>query len=201
MPTTPARSFVKRSRLLALGLLSSLAFATPGHAVAPKPQISDATGDTVVPAAGTDIVSVLFSTAGTTTKVKKKTVYTPTKLVVTVTYAGPVDVDPQATHTVTFNSGCGAVYLEFFAGETTYGEADCAADSFDFGTKVDGKTLTFTLPFGTLGKSIKPGSKLSELRAYTAFGDPVIGTEGVYMTGLEQTANDVATTGATYTVA
>jgi hypothetical protein len=188
-------------RLVTVALLSSLAFATPGHAAAPKPQITDASGDTVVPAAGTDIVSVLFSTAGTTTKVKKKTVYTPSKLVVAITYAAPVDVDPQAAHTVTFSSGCGDVYLEFYAGGTTYAEADCVSGSFDFGAKVAGKTLTMTLPFATLGKSLKAGSKLSGLRAYTAFGDPVIGSEGVYMTGREETANDVATTPASYTVA
>ncbi|HEU0133159.1 MAG TPA: hypothetical protein VFQ85_19445 [Mycobacteriales bacterium] len=192
----------QRPRLLATALLSALALtAVPAHAAAPKPQITDPKGDTAAPMAGTDLVSVLFGTSGTTAKVKKKTVYTPTKLVVTLTYDGQPSADPTVSHVVTFDApGCDDVYLQVYGGDGTFGSADCVNAAFDFGYKTSGNTITLTLPFGALGKSLRGGAKLGALRAYTAVGDPLIGLETVVMTSRDETANDVAKTDALYTV-
>lgn len=156
--------------------MGSLAFASQATA-APKPQITDPTGDAAL-GAGYDVVSALFSTEGTTTRVGRRTFYNPTKLKVTVTYAGAVPTDAYAAQVVRFDIGnCANVYLESYDGGT-YGSASCLADSFDFSVKKSGKTMTFTLPFAVIGKSVlKKGAVLTGLRTYTAVADPVLGYE------------------------
>ncbi len=196
-----------RTRLLAV-LLAACTAALPAHAGAPKPQITDKTGDEKVPnAPGMDIVSATFSTAGTTARVGKRTVYTPTTLVVTVAYAGPVAADPYVTHTVLFTvPGCGEAYLEVFGGGT-YGVADCLSDEFAFTTAVSGATLTYRLPFASIGKQyLKAGAALTDLVVYSALGDPVEGFEteelsSIATGGLVEGAVDLASTTAAYKVA
>ena len=160
-----------RLRLAAAATLSAVAaFALPGHA-APAPQITDAVGDVVVPEASLDVVSGLFSTQGV--KLGKK--YKPTKLVATITYAAEPNTSELATQVVMFDlPGCGEIYLQRYFGGT-YGTAECIEDAFDFTAKVTGKTITYTLTFTTLGKSMKPGVVLSSLRTYTSGADPVLG--------------------------
>jgi hypothetical protein len=194
---------IRRSSLIACAAVAALtlpAAAHQGHEH--PPQIVDAAGDEVAPVDGTDIVAVVFDTAGNYTKVKKKTVYTPTKLTVEIRYAAPVSTDPNVAHVVTFDAGsCGAVYLEVYGTDVTYGEADCLDDSFEFSYQVEDDELRITLPFSTIGKSLKAGTKLTGLRAYTAaVADPVAGFEPVLVTGDEHGANDVASTDKTYVV-
>jgi hypothetical protein len=190
-----------RTSLLASALAASLAFAAPGHAAAPKPQITDPAGDAKPgTGAGFDVVSALFHTQGTTAKVRGKKVYTPSKLLVTVTYAGPVSADPYAAQIVAFDApGCASVYLESYAGGTTYGTADCLADSFEFSVTSAGNTQTFAIPFALIGKThLKKGAALTGLTTYTALADPVVGYESVEVAGQ---AADTATTAAPYTIA
>lgn len=186
---------------LPLAALLTLALAAPGSAAAPKPQITDPAGD-AVPAvgAGYDIVSALFKTDGITTKVGRKKVYTPTKLVVVVTYAGNVPTDKHAAQVLEFDApGCADVYLESYSGGT-YGLADCVPDSFEFSVKPSGKTLTITLPFSLNKSSFKKGAVLTGLRTYTAGADPLVGYETAELTQGVGTF-DNATSTATYKIA
>lgn len=192
-----------RTGLIALLLAASAAL--PG-AAAPKPQITDPAGDGVIPVTGMDIVSATFSTAGTTAKAGRRTVYTPTKLVVAVTFAGPVTVDQWATHEVTFQVPfCGEVYLELYGGGT-YGAAECLDEKFAFPSHASGSTLTFTLPFATVGAQyFAPGTRLTKLVAYSAVGDPILGYESRELTttvlpGVADGAVDSATTALAFTI-
>lgn len=192
-----------RLPLAATAIAAALALGAPATA-APTPQITDATADQKpVAGAGYDVVSALFGTSGTTTRIKRKTVYTPNKLVVTVTYAGPVAADDYTTQVVEFDApACENVYLQLYsAGTTTFGSSDCTGEeSFDFTTKVAGNTIQFILPFNLLGSGkLAKGTTLTDLRTYTAYGDPVFGLEA----GLVHAALtiDDATTSAVYKVA
>lgn len=185
-----------RARLAAAAALSALAVAAlPGHAAAPVPQITDPTGDAFIPEASLDIVSGLFATSGK--KVGKK--YTPTQLVVTVTYAAAPNSSPLASHNVLFElPGCGAIYLQLYFGGT-YGTTGCTEGSFDFTAAVKDKTVTYTVPFNTLGKQMKAGVVLTSLRAYVTGADPVL---GITPADLDETfVADHASTTKTYKVA
>lgn len=103
-----------RIRLLALTTLTGLALATAGHAApTTEPQVEDPAGDAVGGRAGTDIVSVLYTTEGT----GKGKSYTPKKLVVTLTLAGPAVTDPGFTYEVEASTDtCGDVAFTFEPG-------------------------------------------------------------------------------------
>ena len=164
-----------RTRLIAIVIAACA--AVPAGA-APAPQITDPAGDARVPVTGMDIVSATFSTAGTTAKVRGKSVYTPTKLVVAVTYSGDVTTDPYATHAVVFNAPtCSEIYLQVYSGGT-YGATGCSSATFEFTSAVSGHTLTFTVPFATIGKQyLKPGTTLTDLVVYSAASEPLFGYE------------------------
>lgn len=166
-----------RIRLLAVVAAVAVASALPAGA-APAPQITDPTGDARNQSAGADIVSVLFGTQGTTAKVGKKMVYTPAKLVVTATYAAAPSTDPYVSHQLVFNAGdCGEIYMEVFSGGT-FGSAGCLEDGFEPSVKIVDNTIVYTLPFNTIGKQyLKAGASLTDLVAYTAVADPVLGYE------------------------
>ena len=182
-----------RTPLLAAALTAILA-AGPSSGAAPKPQITDPAGD-VFPAAGAgaDVVSALFSAAGAKGK--------PSKLVVTMTYAGAVNAADNLARVVEFHlPGCGRVYLEVFRGGT-YGDSPCAR-SFEFASTTAGRTVRFTLPFLVLGaQHLRKGATLTGLRTYTAYTDPVFGYEPVQAAdGLGAAAADDAVTRAGYTI-
>lgn len=187
-----------RLRLVALTAAAALAaLALPGQA-APKPQITDPSGDGVV--AGLDIVSALFATKGKTTRVGKRTVYTPKSLEVTVTYAGPAETADYASQYVLFDlTGCGAVYLQRYSGGT-YATAECLPDtSFEFDATVKGSSIVFSLPFNVIGKQFKKGSLLTDLRTLTGVADPVVGLGPADVA--EELVVDTASTTASYRVA
>jgi hypothetical protein len=164
--------------LAATALFACAVLVTPAGAAA-RPQIVDPEGDALSLDAGVDVVSALFSTGGTTAKVRGKRVYTPTKLLVTVTYAGDVTTDADVAQVVEFDlAGCGAVYLERFNNGDTYARAECGEQAFHPGVSVTGRTLTYTLPFVTIGKAhFRVGTALGALRTYTGVADPAIGVE------------------------
>ena len=182
-----------RTRLLAVAAVAALGATLPASA-APAPQITDPAGDAVTKEAGADIVSALFRTEGTSAKVGRKTVYTPTKLAVDVTYAAAPSTDPHVAHVVSFTApGCGNVYLEVYA-LGTYGVADCSPPdtSFDVTYKITGNVISYSLPFTVLGKQFfKPGSSLTDLVAYTAASDPTRGIESYEMVAIAPVAPPV----------
>jgi hypothetical protein len=188
-------------RTPAVALLAALAICAPAHAAPkPLPQITDPAGDATAMGPRYDVVSGLFATTGVTTKVRGRRVYTPTKLVVTVTYAGAVAADSYSTQVVSFKvPGCGGVYLEMFGGQT-YGGADCLDAAFVFGAVRTGSTLTVTLPFATLGKGrLGRGVELGELTTWTNVADPQYGYETGDLLDPDLSV-DVATTAKTYVV-
>ncbi len=186
-----------RARILAV--IAVLALCAPAHGAA-KPQITDPGNDARVLGARYDVVSALFATEGTKARVRGKWVYTPTKLTVAVTYAGNVAADQYSAQIVTFDvPECGTVYLEIYSAGT-YGAADCVDDAFEFPAKRAGKTLTFIVPFATVGKSyLGPGVELSSLETWTNVADPVQGYESGDVVGSDGSI-DVATTTKTYTI-
>src|SRR3712207_275445 len=126
-------------RPLLAALVASVALTSTAGA-APRPQITDAKGDQLpVGGAGYDIVSALFTTEGTTTKVGRKTYYTPTKLVIKVTYAGAVPTDQHAAQVVTFDApGCADIYLERYTAGTWGFTGECSVEEFGFAVKATG---------------------------------------------------------------
>jgi hypothetical protein len=192
-------------RTLLAALVASVALTSTAGA-APRPQITDAKGDQLpVGGAGYDVVSALFTTEGTTTKVGRKTYYTPTKLIVRVTYAGAVATDDYAAQAVTFDApGCAGVYMERYSGGTWGFTGECPVEEFGFSVKAAGSTLTFTLPFKAIGKKhLYKGAVLTNLRTYTALADPVLGYESGEVTGGSFGLGpvDTATTTAAYKIA
>lgn len=196
-----------RIRLFAAAAVAVLAAGIPASA-APAPQVTDPKGDARTQSAGADIVSVLFGTQGTTSKVGRKTVYTPSKLVVTVTYAAAPSADPYVGHVLTFvDPGCGRVYLEVFAGDSTWGDAACLGEGVTLGVihKVSGNSIVYTVPLNALGKgNLKVGSALTNLTAYTAVADPVLGIETQELAGespvFVDASIDHATSAASYKI-
>lgn len=189
-----------RVRLAAVTAAAALAVvAVPGHA-AVAPQITDPSGDALLPLAGLDIVSALFATKGRTQKVSGKTVYVPKSLEVTVTYAAAPDKSPVSTQAVLFDlTGCGMIYLQRYNGDATWATAECVADPIDYVLTTKGNTLTFSLPFSAIGKQFKKGSVLTDLRTWTGVADPVLGYGPAEF--IEETAVDLASTDATYKIA
>ena len=191
-----------RSKPLLAALLASLALMSSAGA-APRPQITDAKGDQLpVGNAGYDIVSALFRTEGQTQRVGRKSVYTPTKLLVTVTYAGALPKDAHAAQVVSFDApGCDGIYMERYSAGL-WGFTGCDIEEFGFSVKALGSSLTFTLPFKALGKKhLFKGATLTNLRTYTALADPAFGYESGEVLGQFGAGPvDSATTTAAYKI-
>jgi hypothetical protein len=184
-------------RLLVTALAAAAVLATPAlsGAAAPAPQIVDPSGDAVGSQASLDIVSVKFSTTGTTSVVKKGkkkiTVYTPTKLVVTETLAAA----PSATQSVRYRiqadiDGCGSFDLLYVNAATGPDGSlflscpDGGSDPTAGGTlitttpKIAGSVMTWEFSLKMLPAEIKVGSAVSGFKAYTDVADPVFGLFG-----------------------
>jgi hypothetical protein len=179
--------------LAAAALLAAPAFA--GTAPAPAAQIVDPSGDAVGSQTAMDIVSVRFSTTGTTTVKtvgkKKITTYTPTKLVVTETLAAA----PSATQSVRYRiqaniDGCGSFDLLYVNaasgpdGSLFLSCPDGGSDPTAGGTlitttpKIAGNVLEWSFSLKALPAEIKVGSVVSGFTAYTDLADPVFGLVG-----------------------
>ncbi|MDQ1710791.1 MAG: hypothetical protein QOE45_241 [Frankiaceae bacterium] len=186
-------------RLLVTALAAAAVLATPvlaGAAPAPAPQIVDPSGDAVGTQSSLDIVSVKFSTTGTTTVIKKGkkkiTVYTPTKLVVTETLAAAPSTQAPTRYRIQAEiDGCGSLDLIYANGaDGPVGSLwlDCpegdASDPLSGGTlldvtpKIKGNALTWEFSLKSLPKQVKVGSVISGFRAYTDAADPLTGLIG-----------------------
>jgi hypothetical protein len=175
-----------RRLVLALAAAGIALSALPGHAAAPKPQLTDAKGDAVGMQAGTDIVSVQFSTTGT----GKGKFYKPAKLVVTMTLAGPpvttppgityeVDVMTKECGLLTFSMQDGSPYTTV-TGVNGWGDwGDCttstAADGVELiRTKVKGNTITWSWGLKAIPKALKVGTVWGPFEARVDPTNPVV---------------------------
>ncbi len=184
------------SRRLFAAFAAATVLAAPVVATAapPAPQITDPSGDAAGGQAALDIVSVRFSTTGTTsvTKVgkKKKVTYTPSKLVITETLGAAPSTTPGVRYRVEAEvAGCGQFDLYYVNGsDAPVGSLwyDCPEGTgpTDGGTlidllpKVSGSTLTWTIGLKALPAGTRAGATMSNFRAFTDVGDPVTGILG-----------------------
>jgi hypothetical protein len=189
-----------RLRAVALAAAFAACLPVPAHAATARPQITDAAGDQRAMSASYDIRSALFSTGGVTVRSGKRSVYVPTRLVVTVTYAAPVAADGYSAQVVSFATSDCRVYLEVYGTSHTYGSASCVDSPFTVPVKASGTTLTFMLPFSALGKGrLGPGADIGELSTWTNVAEPSQGYETGDLVGNAVTV-DLAETDATYTI-
>lgn len=171
-----------RIRLLALVPLAALALMTPGHAApTTEPQVEDPAGDAVGGQAGTDIVSVLYTTEGKGTG----KAYAPKKLVVTLTLAGQVVTDPGFTYEVEATTDtCGDVAFTFEPGTpyegvtgrngwALWGSCKVADSSYELLTvKADGSTVIWT--FNLKATPLEIGTVFEDFRARVDPTVPVV---------------------------
>ena len=158
-----------RTRLLALVPLAVLALSTAGHAAPTKvPQVVDPKGD-APSGASQDVLSVLYTTAGTGTG----KAYRPTKVVVTMTLAGPAAGPGYTYEAQAMTDTCGEVTFTAEPG-TPYGSVtglngwvewgDCTV-----GDDSDVELITAALKGSTIVWTV--GIKASPLEVGTVFTD------------------------------
>lgn len=148
--------------------------------------------------AGLDIVGVRYATEGTTSsrKVGRKTVktYEPTKLVVTMTMAGPVFDEPGVKyHLHAQAEGCGEMrfvytpaaakdvlsYSQFTLGCGGPGGALGGSTLFlDPQFAVKGNNLVWTVPLKALPKNVRGGALLYGFKSSVDLTDPLVGALG-----------------------
>lgn len=157
-----------RKRLLVLVPILAVALAGPGQAAPTKvPQVQDAKGD-AVSGASQDIVSVLYTTAGTGSGRS----YRPTKLIVTMTLAGPpsgpgytyeAQASTDTCGDVTFAAEPGTPYegVTGLNGWAIWGDCTVGDSAYELMTaSLKGSTIVWTL-----------GLKASPLEVGTVFSD------------------------------
>ena len=204
-----------RTRLLALAAAGGLAVAAlPAHAAgAPKPQVTDPTGDanainnqgepqsvpsqsTPADLAAADIVSVRFATTFATRVVHGERVKKPTGMTATLTLAAP-PTDPFINYRIDVNATqCAPLFFEYSTSPAGRGTDLRCPGSIPVATPdtllavskavVKGNTITWSVPL----KSLPVGTTLSSLEADTRF-NPV---------KLTVPAIDIATSNKTFTV-
>lgn len=201
-----------RRPLVIAAVAAVLAFAAPADA---KPfTYTDPKGD--MPVAGVDIVSVTYSTTGTTTTSKvrgrKVQTYTPTHLVVTLGLAGApveqpgikykVDADVGGCGVFALSYAPGTVYSQSFGPSSLYlgcGGADPIGGEGQIlfpKAAVKGSTITWELSLKTLPKNVRAGAVFGGLNATVDVVEPALGVQGLEETGgpaLLDTATSTAT--------
>jgi hypothetical protein len=204
-----------RTRLITAAAVAGIAVAAvPSHAaVAPKPQITDPTGDanglngqgvvtgapepaTPADASGADIKSVLFQSTYKTKTVHGKVVKTPTGFTITMTMAAAPTL-PNVIYRVASSAPiCDTLFFEYSTVVSGGGgSARCAATVAPTSgpiavtsVAVKGNSVIWTVPI----KSIPAGQTLTALDAQTRF---ISSSPGV-----TAPQYDEATSSATYTV-
>jgi hypothetical protein len=161
-----------RRRLLAVVPVLGIALATSSSAAPTKvPQVKDATGDSVGSQSGTDIVSVLYTTAGPGSGRD----YRPKQLAVTMRTAGPVLMQAGLTYEVEATTDtCGDVTFTFEPG-TPYERVAGVNGWADWGTcsSAAGDSSVELLPVEVSGNAISWtfGLKSTPLKVGTVFRD------------------------------
>ena len=210
MPSTPLRLALVAAGAAALGL------ALPAHAgSAPaKLVVTDAATDSVagpfkaLTASADELTKMTWTTSGTTTKRKvgarTVTTYTPKKLLVTLETAGDIDTSGTTQYDIEGTSdGCGDFYVYVSPGAALESVAGSCADddAIDFAETtyaVAGKTITFTIPLGSV-PGLKAGKAVSGLNAYTGNVEPFTGEGGPVLFG-GTLANDSVASDASFKI-
>jgi hypothetical protein len=187
--------------MVGLAAQAGAAAAVPG----PKSlSFTDPAGDDKI-GASSDIVKVTYATQGLTSKVGKKTVYTPKRLVMTIETAGDISSNGTVQYDIEGNlPGCGDFYLYASPGAVLeFLASSCGDDDtveFDGSSfEVKGKTITFVVPLGSIpGATV--GKSVTALHAYTGLVDPVTGEVGPVLIGSNPLENDGASSDASYKI-
>jgi hypothetical protein len=173
-----------RTRWLALAPLAGVVLATAAYAgPTTAPQIKDPAGDAAGGQAGMDIVSVLFTTAGTGSGKK----YVPKTFSVTMTLAGPVEAGPGLTYEVdATTSTCGDLSFTYEPG-TPYGKVfgpngwaqwgTCNNTTGDGNIELLAPTVAgnkITWEFGLKSIGLKPGAVFKDFVARVDPSNPVL---------------------------
>ncbi len=188
-----------RTRLAIVAALAALAVVPmPGQAAPRKPQVVDSPSDSKGGQASAEVVSATWSTTGdtTVTKVrgKRRTTYTPKKLVVTLNLAGAPGSAPFGYEAGAEVAGCGEVRFTYTPG-TVYsqivsdsmlwydcGEPDETGSTLtlvtDVALKVGPKSLTWEYPIKAFPKAIRPGVVFSDFRVFADVIEPAFGLYG-----------------------
>jgi hypothetical protein len=200
-----------RLRLLTLLPVAGIALATTAYAgPTATPQVKDPAGDAVGAQAGTDIVSVLYTTSGT----GQGKAYKPKELLVTMTLAGPVETTPGLTYEVqgTTNT-CGDVTFTYEPG-TPYekvtglnGWANWGSCTDDSDSNIALLTVTaegnkLVWEFGLRATPLKVGTTFSAFEARVDPSNPVLPFPSSEQTGIVGVTGviDVATSSTTWKV-
>jgi hypothetical protein len=206
-----------RIRLATAAAAAGIAVAAlPGHAAtAPKPQITDPTGDanglngqgvvtgtpepsTPADASGADIKSVLFQSTFKTRTVHGTVKKVPTGFTITMTLAAAPSVPNVIYRVASSGPSCDSLFFEYSTAVSgSDGSARCAASlpqtSGPVGVTsvvVKGNSVIWTVPV----KSLPAGQTLSSLDAQTRF---ISGTPGVSLTAPQY---DEATSSGSFTI-
>lgn len=173
-----------RTRWLALTPLVAIVLATGAHAGPTKtPQIKDPAGDSVGAVGGTDIVSVLFTTAG---KGSGKS-YVPKLFSITMTLAGPVQDGPGLTYEVDATTNtCGDISFTYEPG-TPYEKVAGRNGWADWGSclnqagdgsiellNVVGEGTKVTWEFGLKSTGLKVGTVFNGFQARVDPSNPAV---------------------------
>ena len=201
-----ARTALAAAGLAVVGLTgSSFAATTP---VAPKATVmTDPAGDTAAGVAPGDIVKLTFTSAGTT--VAKK--YTPKAVVISMELQDAIDTSGTTLYEIDANlPGCSYFTLVTQPGSQVGDYSSCGSESSDptatgtdLGATADiqGKVITWTLPFASLPDQLKAGATFDTISAVTGTVDPVEGA-GPYLLSIFGLpgANDTLTSDQTYKI-
>ena len=171
-------------RWLALVPVAAVVLAGTAHAgPTTVPQIKDPAGDAAGGQAGTDIVSVLFTTGGKGSGKR----YVPKSFTVTMTLAGAPLSGPGLTYEVHASTDkCGDISFTYEPG-TPYENVTGLNGWADWGScdnqagdgnvelltvQVEGSKLVWE--FGYKAISLKVGAKLSDMKAYVDPSNPAV---------------------------
>lgn len=194
MPRRSARLALVVAGLAVVGLtLPASAGSAPAKLVVTDPAGDSHAAPFAAMTGGADeLVKMTWTSTGKTTKRKvgKKvvTTYTPKNLVVVLETAGDIDTGGATQYDIEGNSvGCGDFYLYVAPGSALEGVfGSCADDdTVDFGSAtfaVAGKTITFTIPLGSV-PGLTAGKTVTGLNAYTGNVDPITGEVGPVIIG------------------
>lgn len=190
---------------LALAPCLALALALPSSAAPTSvPQVKDAKGDAVTQQADSDIVSVLYTTAGK----GSGRAYAAKQLKVVLTLAAPPSTRPGLNYEVeSFTDACSDVAFTYSPG-TPYGDVTGITGWVDWGSctvgdsgaelitpKVSGNTITWQ--FSIKATPFDIGDEFSDFRARVDPANPVLPLQSSSQTG-ERGLVDSATGKATW---
>lgn len=182
-----------RARLALLAALVSTALASPHAGAATKPLLTDPKGDAIALGNSWDIVSADLVTTGTTKKVGRKSVYTPTVLLASVTLAGPPSTQVGTkVHFRTDISACGGGYIDWSylpgtkAGHNNGFVVGCGdplvngqlSERVGDNAVVKGNTITWKLRLKEMGKDLPLGTTFRKPVVSTDVNDPYFGLFG-----------------------